>query len=71
MHLTRLLIRPNDVLSSDRAEPVEALRPFVKLTIGQAQGERFKLYRAGAIGCFLFSDHAAGCSHAYFNHRLW
>jgi hypothetical protein len=35
------LIRPDDVLSSVRVEPVETLR--------QAQGERFKLHRAGAI----------------------
>ena len=36
-----LLIRPDDVLSSVRAEPVEALR--------RAQGERFILYRAESI----------------------
>ena len=36
-----LLIRPDDVLSSVRAEPVETLR--------RAQGERFILYRAESV----------------------
>jgi hypothetical protein len=46
------LIRPGDVLSSVRAEPVEALRPFVKLRKGQAQGKRIMLFRAGSIIVF-------------------
>ena len=42
------LIRPDEISNSVRAEPVEALR--------QAQGERFKLHRAGSIARFLASQ---------------
>ena len=42
----RLLIRHHEISISVRTEPVEALRP--------AQSERFKLQRAGSIGCPVF-----------------